>query len=623
MSEIFPLLKTIIESRDVSALNPEQRGNLCCELREFLIHTIARKGGHFGSNLGVVELTVALHAIFPTPANTLVWDVGHQAYAHKVLTGRRDRLHTIRQKGGLSPFPKRSESSSDAFGVGHSSTSISAAVGMALAHRGKRRRKHVVAIIGDGALTGGMAYEALDHAGDAKADVLVVLNDNRMSISPNVGSMTKYLTRLISSPEYINLRLKGRRFFAKFPAVETLASRFKKQTKGMMLPSTLFEEMGFAYFGPIDGNDVNELTEVLANIKKIRGPRILHVVTRKGKGCVHAETDALKLHAVSSFDPKTGKKNGSEKQPTTYTDVFGKWVIDIAGKDRRAHVITPAMREGSGLVEFHQQFPDRFHDVGIAEQHAVTLAAGLACEKKKPIVAIYSTFLQRAYDQLIHDVALQNLDVIFAIDRAGVVGPDGATHAGSFDLSYLRAIPRMTILAPASGSELESMLSFVYAQKGPTAVRYPRSPLSVLPEAIAERNMVGIERGKACVVRNGCKTAILSFGALLDRCVPIAEEINATLVNMRFIKPIDTAILYELAKTHDQFITLEENAVVGGAGSAVNEYIMDKGLNIRVKNIGIPDAFGSHGTRDEVLEEAGLSQDGITGFIRRFLDASR
>lgn len=621
MSKKYTLLTSINRSEDVRKLPQKKLAQLSCELREFLIHTISEKGGHFGSNLGVVELTVALHSVFNTPKDAIVWDVGHQAYAHKVLTGRREKLYTIRQKGGLSPFPKRSESVSDAFGTGHSSTSISAAVGMALAHSQERGRKHIVAVIGDGALTGGMAFEALNHAGDTDADILVVLNDNRMSISPNVGSMTKYLTRLITSPEYINLRLKGRQILMKLPKVGKFARLAEKHAKGMVVPSTLFEEMGFDYYGPVDGNNVQALVDTMAKIKNVRGPRLLHVVTRKGKGCSCAEDDALNLHAISSFNPVTGKENPliDSGQKETYTDVFSRWIVRAAKKDKRLHAITPAMREGSGLVEFDKKFPKRFHDVGIAEQHAVTFSAGLACEKKKPVVAIYSTFLQRAYDQLIHDVAIQNLDVLFAVDRAGIVGPDGATHAGSFDLSYLRAIPNMVIMAPAHAKEMTGMLNLGYSYDGPAVVRYPRSNVSALLKDIAQKNDSVVRFGRGQIVREGKKLAILSFGALLGRCVSVAEKHNATLVNMRFVKPLDEGLLRELAKTHDTFVTVEENALSGGVGSAVGEFVLNESLGVQVRNIGIPDAFLPHGTRDEVLDDAGLSERKITKSVTNFV----
>lgn len=610
----YLLLEGIRQSKDVRKLKRDQLKDLSDEVRCFLIDTVSSVGGHFGSNLGVVELTVALHYVFHPDRDRLIWDVGHQAYVHKVLTGRKDRLHTIKQKDGLAPFPQRQESKADAFGTGHASTSISAGVGMSLAHRGEKNPPKIVSIIGDGALTGGMAFEALNHAGDVNADLLVILNDNKMSISPNVGAMTRYLTRLISSPEYANIRKRGERFLRKLPKVHEVARRVELHAKGFMTPGTIFEEMGFQYFGPVDGNDVDALVCVLENLKKLKGPRLLHVVTKKGKGCVHAEQDSLALHAVGAFDPITGKKNGKNKKDRTFTDVFSSWIVRKSGKNKQIHAITPAMREGSGLVEFQKRFPDRFYDVGISEQHSVTLAAGLACEGKKPVIAIYSTFLQRAYDQLIHDVAIQNLDVLFAIDRAGVVGPDGETHAGSFDLSFLRCVPNMVLMAPADARECRKMLDFGFAHPGPVAVRYPREKvIERLPSS--EQDII---LGKSVVAREGKKVAILSFGALLDRCVEVAEEIDATLVNMRFIKPLDGEILQRLAKTHTHLITVEDNVVSGGAGSAVGEFILKNNLDVRIKNLGLPDMFLPHGTREEILSEAGLSSLEMMQSIKEF-----
>lgn len=610
----YTLLDTIRGSEDVRTLKKEELKTLSDELRHFLIDTVSQVGGHFGSNLGTVELTVALHYIYDPHKDRIVWDVGHQAYAHKVLTGRKDRLHTIRQRGGLAPFPKRHESDCDAFGVGHASTSISVATGMAIAHVGKKNAPHVIAVIGDGALTGGMAFEALNHAGDIDADILVIVNDNKMSISPNVGAMTRYLTRLISSPNYTSVREKGKKILENVPTFKEIARRVEKHAKGMVTPSTIFEEMGFQYFGPVNGNDVDALVEIFSNLKQLKGPRLLHIVTQKGKGCVYAEHDALALHAVTSFDPMTGKKNGGSETGITYTNVFSSWVVGKAEQNKDMHVITPAMREGSGLVEFSKKYPERFHDVGIAEQHAVTLAAGFACEGKKPVVAIYSTFLQRAYDQLIHDVAIQNLDVLFAIDRAGIVGPDGETHAGSFDLSFLRCVPNMVIMAPADADECVKMLDFGFEHNGPAAVRYPR--------AKARENggkADAIEMGKSVVLRGGKKVAILSFGGLLERCLEAAEKTDATLVNMRFVKPIDGDILKKLSETHTHFVTVEDNVIAGGAGSAVNEFVFQHDLPVKVRNLGLPDVFLPHGTRDEILAEAGLDEEHILKEVLRFL----
>jgi 1-deoxy-D-xylulose-5-phosphate synthase len=602
------LLDSVNFPKDVRNLPEDKLPQLCDEMRRFLIDSISKTGGHFGSNLGVVELTVALHRVFDTPKDLLIWDVGHQAYPHKILTGRKNMMHTIRKKGGLAPFPKRQESEYDALGVGHSSTSISAATGMAIANKNKKNAPQVVAVIGDGALTGGMAFEALNHAGDVEADILVILNDNKMSISPNVGGMGKYLTRLISSSTYVNLREKGREILSSVPTIKKFVRRAESHTKGIITPGTLFEELGFDYYGPIDGHDVQTLVEVLSNLKKIKGPRLLHVITTKGKGYVPAEKDEFSLHAVKPFDPVTGKKNGSDKKEITYTDVFSDWICDTAEKDARLHGITPAMGEGSGLIEFSKKFPKRYHDVGIAEQHAVTFAVGLACGGKKPVVAIYSSFLQRAYDQLIHDVALQNLSVLFAIDRAGVVGPDGATHAGSMDLSFMRVIPNLIIMSPSNENECYSMLEAGYKYDGPAAVRYPRGGSGGKYD---NEKYKPIEIGKAEIIREGKNLAILAFGVMVGNSRKAAEKLNATLVNMRFVKPLDEELLKELSKSHEYFVTVEDNVIAGGAGSAVNEFIFNAGLKVAVKNIGLPDKFLEHGTRGEVLAEVGLDGDSI------------
>lgn len=610
------ILDSIDLPSDLKNIPEEKLPELCDEVRKFLIQSVSQTGGHFGSNLGVVELTVALHRVFDTPRDLLIWDVGHQSYPHKILTGRKERMHSIRKYGGLAPFPKREESEFDAFGVGHSSTSISAAVGMALANRGKKNAPQVVAVIGDGALTGGMAFEALNHAGDAKADMLVVLNDNKMSISPNVGGMGKYLTRLISSPGYINFRSKGRDILDTVPAIGSFARRVESHTKGIITPGTLFEELGFEYYGPIDGHDVQTLIEVLANLKNIKGPKLLHIITKKGKGYAPAEEDACSLHAVKPFDPVTGKSNGEKKKKITYTDVFSDWVCDMAKKDKKLQAITPAMCEGSGLSKFRNEFPKRYHDVGIAEQHAVTFAAGLACEGENPVVAIYSSFLQRAYDQLIHDVALQNLNILFAIDRAGIVGEDGATHAGSFDLSYLRAVPNMIVMAPSSENECYAMLETGFKHKGPAAVRYPRGGGSGIYD---KEKSDTIEIGKSNVVRNGKGVAILSFGALLENCKKAAEDLDATLVDMRFVKPLDEDLLIRLSGTHEYFVTVEDNSIVGGAGSAVNEFVLNNKLGVKVKNLGLPDKFTEYGTRAEILSDAGLAEENIKKIITELI----
>jgi 1-deoxy-D-xylulose-5-phosphate synthase len=604
--EKYDILGSIDDTRDVQNLSREALPLLCTELRDFLIQTIAQTGGHFGSNLGVVELTVALHHVFNSPTDKIIWDVGHQAYPHKILTGRKDLLCTIRQKDGLSPFPNRNESVHDVFGVGHSTTSISAALGMAIAAK-KKKNKHI-AVIGDGALTGGMAFEALNHAGDVNADVLVILNDNKMSISPNVGAMNKYLTRLISSKQFQKIRTQSKRILSKkSPTIHEVARKIELYTKGMITPSTLFEELGFLYFGPIDGHDVDALVDVLENLKKCDGPRFLHIVTRKGEGYKYAKKDRTSLHAVTPFDPVTGTKNGNKKGKKTYTDVFAQWVCDLAAQDKKLHAITPAMLEGSGLQNFHKKYPSRHHDVGIAEQHAVTFAAGLAAEGLKPVVAIYSTFLQRAYDQLIHDVALQDLDVTFAIDRAGIVGPDGATHAGIFDLSFLRCVPHMVIMAPADLEETKKMLQCAYEYVGPSAVRYPRCT----GQKRLKGNNGPIELGKAHVVRKGKRVAIVAFGSMVDNCVAVADEIDATLVNMRFVKPLDEKLLMQISKTHDTVVTVEENVLAGGAGSGINEFYSRSTMQIRLINIALPDQFPVHGSRDQVLDMMGLSPEKI------------
>jgi 1-deoxy-D-xylulose-5-phosphate synthase len=602
--------------KDLRKLPKEKLPQLCEELRDFLIESVSQTGGHFGSNLGVVELTVALHWVFDTPRDLLIWDVGHQAYPHKILTGRKDRLKTIRKKGGLAPFPKREESEYDPLSVGHASTSISAAVGMAIANINKKDAPQVIAVVGDGALAGGMAFEALNHAGAVKADILVILNDNKMSISPNVGGMREYLTRLLSSPGYINFRDKGREILRNIPTVRRFVIKAESHAKGMITPGTLFEELGFEYYGPIDGHDIETLTEVLSNLKKIKGPRFLHIVTKKGKGYAPAEKDRYSFHAVKPFNPKTGKKNGSTDISKTYTDVFSDWISEKAKKDGRLHAITPAMCDGSGLVEFSQKFSKRYHDVGIAEQHAVTFAAGLASQGEKPVVAIYSSFLQRAYDQLIHDVAIQNLDVLFAIDRAGIVGPDGATHAGSFDLSFMRAIPNLIIMAPSDENECYRMLEAGYEFIGPAAVRYPRA---VGIGKYDKQKYEPIEIGKAKNIREGKEIAILAFGAMVNSAKHAAEKLNATLVDMRFIKPLDEELLKKIAQTHKYFITIEDNVIAGGAGSAVNEFILNAGLNIPIRNLGLPDKFLAHGTREEILAGAGMDENGILDSISSLL----
>ena len=601
---------------DLKKLSEKELLILCEDIRRFLIETVSKTGGHFGSNLGVVELTVALHKVFDTPKDLIVWDVGHQAYPHKIITGRKDRLHTIRKKGGLAPFPKKGESEYDVFSVGHSSTSISVATGLAMAHAGNRNKTKVVAVIGDGALTGGMAMEALNHAGDIKADMLVILNDNKMSISPNVGGMGKYLTRLISSPSYLKIRKKGNEILKGVPTIQEFVRRAELYTKGMIIPGTLFEELGFGYYGPIDGHDIGTLLEVLENLKKVKGPKFLHIITKKGKGYAPAENDKLSLHAVKPFSLEIEGKVENVKSKLTYAKVFGEWACTKAKEDNNLHIITPAMCDGSGLNEFCKKFPKRYHDVGIAEQHALTLAGGLASARKKPVVAIYSSFLQRAYDQLIHDIALENLDVLLAIDRAGIVGADGATHNGSFDLSFLRSVPNLSIMVPSNESECYAMLETGYEYEGPVAVRYPRG--NTLGEYL-KRKPKKIEFGKGEIISEKDRVAILSFGAVLDRCKKVADDLGATLVNMRFVKPLDGKLLLKLSKTHQYFITVEDNAVLGGAGSAVNEFVLNNKLDVKVKNIGLPDKFLPHGSRDEILTEAGLGEAEILEAIKDFV----
>lgn len=610
------ILDSVNFPADLKKVSREKLPQLCSEVRDFLIESVSQSGGHFGSNLGVVELTVALHYIFDTPKDKLIWDVGHQAYPHKILTGRKDLLHTIRKKGGLAPFPKKTESEYDSCSVGHTSTSISSAVGMAIANRNKKNSPQIVAVIGDGALAGGMAFEALNHAGDVGADILVVLNDNKMSISPNVGGLEKYLTKIISSSSFVKTREKGRKFFSRVPILEKFLRRAEKQAKGMLVPSTLFEQLGFEYYGPIDGHDVKNLVEVLSNLKKIRGPKFLHVVTTKGKGYAHAEKDGLSLHATTPFDPETGKKNGDSVKKITFSDVFSDWICEKARKDEKLHAITPAMADGSGLIEFRKKFPNRFHDTGIAEQHAVTFSAGLSAQGTKPVVAIYSSFLQRAYDQIIHDVALENMDVLFAIDRAGVVGPDGATHNGSFDLSFLRAIPNLVIMTPSCENECYTMLSAGYEYSGPAVVRYPRGGGS---GKYNQEKYNKLEIGKAKIIRTGKNVAILSFGTLLEKCKKTADELDATLVDMRFVKPLDEEMLKKISETHKYFVTVEDNVISGGAGSAVNEFISKENLKISMKNLGLPDKFLEHGTREELLKEIGLDEEGILEKARGFI----
>jgi 1-deoxy-D-xylulose-5-phosphate synthase len=612
----YPLLESLHVPEDLRRLPASKLPAVADELRQFLIQSVSTRGGHFAAGLGTVELTVALHYIFNTPYDRLVWDVGHQAYPHKVLTGRRERLHTIKQDGGLAPFPTRGESEYDTFGVGHSSTSISAALGMAVASARRGEDRRAIAIIGDGALTAGMAFEALNHAGSLSTDLLIILNDNDMSISENVGALSNYLARALSGRMYAQLREGGKKVLRQMPTVWELARRSEEHLKGMVLPGTLFEEMGFNYIGPVDGHDVRALVSTLSNVKKLRGPQFLHVVTRKGKGYGPAEADPIKWHGPGPFDPASGKIFKEASSGPTYSQVFGQWLCDMAEREPRIIGVTPAMREGSGLVEYSKRFPDRYFDVAIAEQHAVTFAAGLAAEGFIPIVAIYSTFLQRAYDQLIHDVALQKLPVVFALDRAGLVGSDGATHQGSYDLSFLRCIPNMVIMAPADENECRQMLFTGTTLSGPSAVRYPRGAGPGVP-LVAE--MTALPIGRAQYRREGRSgLAILAFGALVESARKVAERLDATLVNMRFIKPLDEELVIEIAKRHRAIVTIEENAVMGGAGSAVGEVLAAHGVLVPLLQVGIPDRFIEHGSRDTCLAAAGLDLAGISASVENW-----
>jgi len=603
----FPLLESIDSPDDVRALAESQLNALASELRQFVIESVAQTGGHLSAGLGTVELTLALHYVYNTPQDKLVWDVGHQSYPHKILTGRREQMSSIRQHNGLSGFPRREESPYDSFGVGHSSTSISAALGMSMAARLQQREQKTVAIIGDGAMTAGMAFEALNHGGDTDADVLVVLNDNEMSISPNVGALSRHLSKIMSGKMYSSMRSGSKRVLEKL-SMWDLAQRTEEHVKGMVMPGTLFEELGFHYYGPVDGHDIPTLVTMLRNLRNQTGPCLLHVVTRKGKGFKPAEDNPCLYHGVGSFDPETGNKLDTASGKPTYTQIFSDWVCDMAAADERLVAITPAMREGSGLVEFSQRFAARYHDVGIAEQHAVTLAAGMACEGIKPVVAIYSTFLQRAYDQLIHDVAIQKLPVLFAIDRAGLVGADGPTHAGNLDLSYLRCVPNMLVMTPADENECRQMLSTGFLHDGPAAVRYPRGQG---PGVTMKPGLEPLPVGEAQLCRHGHKIAILAFGSMLQPALDAAEQIDASVINMRFVKPLDSKMLQKIAASHDLLLSIEENVVAGGAGSAVNEWLQANDFATPIINLGLPDRFIEHGTTSELLAECGLDTQGI------------
>ncbi|MBT5556146.1 MAG: 1-deoxy-D-xylulose-5-phosphate synthase [Luminiphilus sp.] len=604
-----PVLDRIADAgHEIASLNDEELVRLANELREFLLYSVSTTGGHFGAGLGVVELTIALHHVFNTPDDRIVWDVGHQCYPHKVLTGRRERMSSMRHKGGLSGFPKRSESEFDTFGVGHSSTSISAAMGMALAARQQGIDRKVVAIIGDGAITGGMAFEALAHAGHERPNMLVILNDNQMSIGHNTGGLAKYFARIWASQNYLTLRETSKKLLEHVKPAWELAKRTEEHMKGMVTPGTLFEELGWHYIGPLDGHDLPSLAKVLKRVSSLDGPQILHIRTIKGKGFAPAEADPIGYHALGKLETKKPESSASEPKPPKYQDVFGQWLCDTAAEDLRLAGITPAMGEGSGMVNFAASYPDRYFDVAIAEQHAVTLAAGMACDGVKPVVAIYSTFLQRGYDQLIHDVALQNLDVTFAIDRAGLVGQDGATHHGAFDLSYLRCIPNLIIAAPSNENDCRQMLVSAYNHTGPSAVRYPRGEGTGVR---IEPQLRGVEIGKGQIVREGEEIAILNFGVLLTEAEKAGEALNATVADMRWVKPLDTDLIMQLAQTHSRFITVEENVVAGGAGSGVAEYLASQGLNIEIRHVAIDDRFIDHASQGETRIDAGLSCDDI------------
>ncbi|MEM0672924.1 1-deoxy-D-xylulose-5-phosphate synthase [Dickeya oryzae] len=612
----YPTLALAENPEELRLLPRESLPKLCDELRQYLLDSVSRSSGHFASGLGTVELTVALHYVYNTPFDHLVWDVGHQAYPHKILTGRRDRIATIRQKGGLHPFPWRGESEYDVLSVGHSSTSISAGIGMAVAAEREGLGRRTVCVIGDGAITAGMAFEAMNHAGDIKPDMLVVLNDNEMSISENVGALNNHLAQLLSGKLYSTLREGGKKVLSGLPPIKELVKRTEEHLKGMVVPGTLFEELGFNYIGPVDGHDVQSLVHTLKNMRSLKGPQLLHIMTKKGKGYAPAEQDPISWHAVPKFDPASGILPKNKEALPTYSAVFGEWLKETAAADSRLMAITPAMREGSGMVSFSRTYPQQYFDVAIAEQHAVTFAAGLAIGGYRPVVAIYSTFLQRAYDQVIHDVAIQNLPVLFAIDRGGIVGADGQTHQGAFDLSFLRCIPQMVIMTPSDENECRLMLHTGYHyQQGPCAVRYPRG--NVLGVELTELETLPI--GKGVVKRQGEKIAILNFGTLLPEAQQAADALNATLVDMRFVKPLDEALVASLAASHDMLVTLEENAVMGGAGSGVNEYLMANRLPVPVLNLGLPDIFIPQGSQAEIRTELSLDAAGIERRIRNWL----
>lgn len=613
---MYDLLNSISSPADLRQLDRKHLKVLATELREFILESVSKTGGHLASNLGAIELTIALHYVYDTPRDLLVWDVGHQSYPHKILTGRREGMARLRMKDGIAGFPKREESPYDTFGVGHSSTSISAALGMAVASKLKGDNRHAIAIIGDGAMTAGMAFEALNNAGAMDANMLVILNDNEMSISPNVGALNNYLSKLISGRLYNTVRKNGSRLLEAAPPLHEFVRRTEEHFKGMFTPSTLFEEFGFHYFGPIDGHDIDTLIDTLNNIKQLDGPRFLHIVTRKGQGYKLAENDPVLYHGVSKFDRTNGISGGKSGGKPSYTQIFGDWLCDMAALDQRLVGITPAMREGSGLVRFQKEFPQRYFDVGIAEQHAVTFGAGIACEGMKPVVAIYSTFLQRAYDQLIHDVALQNLPVVFAIDRAGLVGADGPTHAGAFDIAFLRCIPNMTILTPADENECRQMLYTAFRLDTPTAVRYPRGTGPGVP---IQQEMTVIPLGKGEVRRNGNKVALLAFGPMLQPALDAAGQLDATVANMRFVKPLDRDLVLELARSHDLLVSIEEGCIMGGAGSAIGELLAEAGITTPLLQLGLPDSYIEHGDPMLLLADCGLNAAGIETSVRNRL----
>ena len=611
----YPILAQADTPEQLRELSQDKLQQLSTELRQYLLTSVSQSSGHFASGLGTVELTVALHYVYNTPFDRLLWDVGHQAYPHKILTGRRERMPTIRKKGGLHPFPWPPESEYDTFAVGHSSTSISAALGMAVAAEKEQLGRKVVAVIGDGAMTAGMAFEALNHGGDISKNMLVVLNDNEMSISENVGALNSHLARLLTGNFFNSIRDGGKKLLSNVPPIKEFASRAEEHIKGMVVPGTIFEELGFKYIGPIDGHDVNAVVDTLRNMRSINGPQILHVVTKKGKGYESAEQDPIKFHAVPKFNPQDQALPKAAPSNPTFSAVFGDWLCDMAAEDPKLMAVTPAMREGSGMVKFSQQFPAQYFDVAIAEQHAVTFAAGLAKEGMNAVVAIYSTFLQRAYDQLIHDVAIQNLPVLFAIDRAGLVGADGPTHQGAFDIPFLRCIPNMVIMAPSDENECRQMLFTGHKLNKPVAVRYPRgSATGVLPD----QNMQSFVIGKSRSIRDGEKVAILNFGILLPYAQQAAEKINATVIDMRFVKPLDTQIIDQLASNHSLFVTIEDGAIIGGAGSAVAEYLMSSKHSAKLLQLGLPDEFIMQGTQQEMYTELGLDSEGIVSSITKF-----